>query len=296
LLEVSKAEILEFLGKRGLGYHSDRTNQDPTLLRNWIRLQLLPKLQQRVGANLSERLSRQAELMRDEEQFIADSARRKLQDLSRADGLSRDGLLVEPIAMQRRLLRLWIEKQRGSVHGIDFVHVDELLRLIKQGGPQARLALPGGWELAREYDLLKLIRRSTTVRRECYSYAFTPGSTLGIPQAQCEIRSEFLQPPLARFPADLSEAVFDADGLTGSLCVRNFRRGDFFQPLGMAGHKKIKDLLIDNKVALSWRSKLPLLVQGSEVLWVPGFGRSGIAKVTPGTVAIIHLKLVSLPT
>jgi tRNA(Ile)-lysidine synthase len=296
LLEVSKAEILAYLRERGLGYRIDRTNQETALLRNWIRLELLPKLQKRAGVNLPERLRRQAELLRDEEALLADLARRKLQDISDADGLSRDGLLAEPIAMQRRLLRLWIEKTRGSLRRLNFTHVEELLRLIKQGGPQGRLALPGGWELAREYGRLKLIRRMARLKRECYSYVFTAGMTLRIPQAECEIRGEFLKPPLAQFPADLSEAVFDADCLQGSLSVRNFRRGDYIQPLGMAGHKKIKDLLIDNKVALPVRAKLPFLVRGQEVLWVPGFARSEVAKVTPSTLAIMRLKLVSVPT
>ncbi|HYA29277.1 MAG TPA: tRNA lysidine(34) synthetase TilS [Acidobacteriota bacterium] len=296
LLNLSKAEIVEFLRKRGLAYCIDRTNQDPALLRNWLRLELLPKLQQQVGENLSERLSRQAELMRDEEELLAGLARNKLEEIACADGLRRDGLLAAPMAMQRRLLRLWIEQKRGSLRGLDFVHVDELLRLIKYGAPQGRLALPGGWELVREYDWLKLVRRSARLNPVCYSYPFTAGSTLAIPQADCEIRSEVLKPPLTRLPVDLSEAVFDAACLTGSLCVRNFRRGDYFQPLGMTGHKKIKDLLIDHKVALSLRAKLPFLVQDEEVLWVPGFGRSEIAKVTPGTSAILRLKLVSSAT
>jgi len=97
-------------------------------------------------------------------------------------------------------------------------------------------------------------------------------------------------------PADLSVAVFDAACLTGPLTVRNFRRGDYFQPLGMTGHKKIKDLFIDNKVALSVRAKLPLLVLGQEVIWLPGYGRSAIAQVRADTKAILRLKLVTLGT
>ena len=78
------------------------------------------------------------------------------------------------------------------------------------------------------------------------------------------------------------EAVFDASCLTGHLTVRNFRRGDRFQPLGMAGHKKIKDLFIEKKVPLSIRARCPLLAMGEEILWIPGLwqkrGRSSIGK------------------
>jgi tRNA(Ile)-lysidine synthetase-like protein len=47
------------------------------------------------------------------------------------------------------------------------------------------------------------------------------------------------------FGMDLTEACFDADALPQRLIVRNFRRGDRFEPRGMNGHKKLKDLFID---------------------------------------------------
>lgn len=296
LLQVSKAEILNYLAEKHQAYRLDRTNRDTALLRNWIRLQLLPKIRERVDSRLSERLGQQAELMRDEEKLLAELARCKLAEISTANGLSRDALLAEPIALQRRLLRLWIEAARGNLRGLNFVHIDELLRLIKDGAPQGRLAIPGGWELAREYDVIKLVRRLVRIERECYSYELTVGSTLQIPEAGCELRSEVVKPLRTELPADLSAAVFDSAYLTGPLTVRNFRHGDYFQPLGMTGHKKIKDLFIDNKVALSVRAKLPLLVLGQEVIWVPGYGRSAIARVSADTKSILRLKLVTLGT
>jgi len=296
LLQVSKAEILNYLAEKHQACRLDRTNRDTALQRNWIRLDLLPKIRERVDGRLSERLGQQAELMRDDEKLLAELSRRKLEEISTANGLRRDALLAEPIAMQRRLLRLWIEAARGNLRGLDFVHIDELLRLIKDGAPQGRLAIPGGWELAREYDVLKLVRRLARIERECYSYDFTVGSTLRILEASRELRSEVVKPPLAELPADLSAAVFDSAYLTGPLTVRNFRHGDYFQPLGMTGHKKIKDLFIDNKVALAVRAKLPLLVLGQEILWVPGYGRSAIARVSADTKSILRLKLVTLGT
>ena len=294
LLETSKAEIVNYLTQKNQAYRLDRTNQDKTYLRNWVRLELLPKIRERVDSRLSERLGQQAELLRDEDVLLGELARRKLGEISTADGLGRDALLAEPIALQRRLLRLWIQAARGNLRGLDFVHIDELLRLIKVGPPQGRLAIPGGWELVREYDVLKLLRRLVRIERECYSYVFSVGSTLQIPEAGRELRGEVVKPPLAELPANLSEAVFDAACLTEPLTVRNFRHGDCFKPLGMTGHKKIKDLFIDNKVALSVRAKLPFLLLGQEIIWVPGYGRSSIARVSADTKLILRLKLVTL--
>lgn len=296
LLEVAKAEILEYLTRKGQPYRLDRTNQDTALLRNWVRLELLPSIRRRLDGHLNERLGRQARLIREEDQLLDGLARQKLEGLCAAGGLCRDGLLAEPAAMQRRLLRLWVEKARGNLRGLGFVHLDDLLRLIKDGPPQGRLALPGALELAREYGTLRLVRRTIGVKRSCYSYEFNPGSPLRIPPAGSEIRSEVIKAPLVRYPADFKEAVFDSARLTAPLTVRNFRRGDYFQPLGMNGHKKIKDLFIENKLTLSARANWPLLVLGREVLWIPGYGRSELAKVTRQTERILKLNLVSLGT
>jgi tRNA(Ile)-lysidine synthase len=292
LLDVSKAEILEFLKEKQLPYRVDRSNRDPAFLRNWIRLKLIPQLEDRTDPNLPSRLARQAELIRDEEKLLDEMGRAELDKIQAGRGINRPALLKYPKAIQRRLLRLWIEQVRGHLRGIDFNHVDALLNLVAEGPPQGRFSLPGGWELVKEYETLLLQRNFRTRRRyPCYGYQLQIGAELIIPEAGMTIQSRKVLPPLPRLPANLMEAVFDMAALPAhqGLVARNFRHGDRLQPLGMAGHKKVKDLFIENKIALSVRTSLPLLVLGDEVLWVPGYGRSEIGKITPETKAILHV-------
>ena len=46
-------------------------------------------------------------------------------------------------------------------------------------------------------------------------------------------------------------AFLDAEKVRFPLAVRNVRPGDRFVPLGMKGHKKLKDFFVDLKVPLS---------------------------------------------
>jgi tRNA(Ile)-lysidine synthase len=62
----------------------------------------------------------------------------------------------------------------------------------------------------------------------------------------------------------------------------------------MTGHKKVKDLLIDSKVPLSIRVALPLLTTAQEVLWIPGYARSEVARVTQRSRALVRIKLASM--
>jgi tRNA(Ile)-lysidine synthase len=294
LLEVSKDEVLEYLEAKKVSYRMDRTNLDTALLRNWIRLELMPQLKEKMDQNLPSRLAQQAELIREEEEFLEGLAHAELERIQTAEGVARGGLLKYDKALQRRLLRVWIESTRGHLRGLDFQHVEALLSLIKTGPAQSRLAIPGGWELVKEYEMLRLEKRSRNSKPPCpcYSYELRVGEDLQIREAGLIIRARAISPPLPRLPDNLMEAVLDRALLTADLTLRNFRRGDRFQPLGMTGHKKVKELFIEKKVPLSVRASLPLLALGDEVIWIPGYGRGETAKLTPSTKAILHLKAV----
>jgi tRNA(Ile)-lysidine synthase len=294
LIEISKGEIVQYLEDGKLNYRLDRSNLDSSLLRNWIRLELLPKIQQRVGSSFSARLSRQAQLLRDEDSLLAELARKSYESISNSNGLSRIALLREPEALQRRILRHWIGRTRGHLRGLEFVHIDEFLRLMNEGPPQGRLSIPGGWELVREYDRIKLAKASRSLKRICYSYHFTIGTLLRIPEAGMQFSSQQVDAPVGPMSTDPQETMFDLAELPGPLVVRNFRRGDRFVPFGMSGHKKVKDLFIDRKVPLSVRATLPILATGAEILWIPGYGRSDTATVSAKTKSVLHIKAVSI--
>lgn len=295
LLDVSKAEILQYLQERHLEYRLDRTNQDVALLRNWLRLDLIPKIQKRFDARVPARLAQQAEIFRDEDAVLDGLARSSCKAMLEGGCLNRPALLNTAKAVQRRVLRLWIEQTRGHLRGLEFIHIGDMLRLIEQGPSQGRVSVPGGWEIIREYETLKLEKRTRSRRRVCYDYPLEHGMILQIPEAGLELHSDRSSPPPNQLPADLMEAVFDLDYLSGALSVRNFRRADRFQPLGMAGHKKIKDLFIEKRLPLSIRVSWPLLVLGQEVLWIPGYGRSATACVSTKTTAVLHLKARLIP-
>lgn len=292
-LEVSKAEILEYLKDRGLEFRVDATNRDSMLLRNWFRLELLPSIQQRLDARAPARLAQQAEIFRDEDALLDRLARDCFAAMRAGGSIDRLALLARPRALQRRILRLWIEQTRGHLRALEFIHIEDGLRLIAGEAPQGRVAIPGGWELAREYDRLKIEKQVRSRRSVCYDYPLKIGTILPIVEAGLELYSERIV-ATDQWPKNLMEAVFDWNHVNGALAVRNFRRGDRFQPLGMKGRKKIKDLFIEKRVPLSMRACWPLLTADDEVLWIPGYGRSATAPLSKSTTAVLRLEARSV--
>ena len=292
LLDASRKQVTEFLDQRKLNYRTDSSNADLFYLRNWIRLTLMPQVSQKFGAELPARLCAQAEVLHDEEAYLGDLTRQQFEKVSDGKDLNRGAFLNINKALQRRLIRLWIERRRGHLRAIDCDHVEAALSLIAAGPPQGRLAFPGGWQLSREYETITFERDRPSFKSRCYSYEFRAGMTLNIVEAGVTIDSELLDLAPGKLPDTFMEAAFDAALLKGNLLVRNFRSGDRFRPLGMSGHKKVKDLYIANKLPLHKRAVLPLLVMDGEILWVPGYGRSDFAKIGSATRISLYLRAI----
>jgi tRNA(Ile)-lysidine synthase len=292
LIESSRKEILSYLMEHGLLYQSDRTNFDPGLLRNWVRLVLLPQLEEKAGPRLAEGLARVAEILRDEEEILDRTSRERLQRVLSGEKLLCALLLEEEKAMQRRLIRLWLEAHLGDLRGIGFHHVEDVLRFIAKGRPQGVFSLPKGWRFVKQYGSLRLERKKTKRKTVSYSYVLPLHGELIISEAGMKIRATRGPVSFTARPQNDLEAIFDLARLPETLTVRNFHPGDRFQPLGMRGHKKVKDLFIERKVPLSLRRTLPLLLAGGEILWIPCCGRSDVAKVRAETTEVLKVSLV----
>ena len=293
MIETSRQEVIGYLTAQGFSYRTDRTNLDRTRLRNWIRLELLPQLRARLDPRLDARLAQAADLLREEEEVLNLLTEERLEQAARAGDLLRDAVLRESKAVQRRLIRLWLERTAGNLKGIGFYHVEKILRFIADGPSQGRLSIPGGWDFVKEYAVLRLEKKRYKPERLSYSYPLPHQGELVIPEAGVKLKSSChpCTPP-AR-PRNNLEAVFDLALLPEFLEVRNFRPGDRFRPLGMGGRKKVKELFIEKRVPLSARSAYPLVLAGEEILWIPGYGRSAVAAVSPGTRALLRVELVS---
>jgi tRNA(Ile)-lysidine synthase len=89
-------------------------------------------------------------------------------------------------------------------------------------------------------------------------------------------------------------AFFDRDRLADPLLLRDVQPGDRFVPLGMKGHKKLKDFFIDLKLPLEARRRVPLLISRNEIVWVCGLRMDDRFKVTSETRNILRVEFMGL--
>lgn len=302
LLGVTRRQVLEYLAFRGVSYRSDSSNGTPRYRRNRIRREVLPALRS-LNPGIVEVLARGADILAADVAVLDGIERERWRAVAKDASpglvvLDGDRLAAEPLGLQRRLIRRALAVVRQGPEGLTFRHVSDILERVLAGTHGAGLNLPGGLRVERHGA--RIVMADGRSRGEDVPLAkLTAGMPLSVPG---EVRighggSRLLAVegwgPRAGFPGNRAEFVVDRDRFDGPLSVRNWRKGDWFCPLGMGGHrKKLQDFFVDRKVGRTMRSGIPLVVAPSGIVWVAGYRGDERFAAGPATAHPVTLSVV----
>lgn len=196
--------------------------------------------------------------------------------------------LGEPVAVQRRLVRA-IAEHAGIP--LDFKNVDEIVRFAAESGLSGKeLVLPLGWKLLREPSQLLFLTPDLRAQPPSPDYEYVlplPGRVV-VPELGSTLEAQMITP--ASQSSDELDPLLDAESLTGSLIVRNWRPGDRFWPAHTKSPKKIKELLNELHPPHTARSTWPVLVSADQIVWVRGLPVSSRHRAKPGQTAILLME------
>lgn len=86
-------------------------------------------------------------------------------------------------------------------------------------------------------------------------------------------------------------ACLDMDEIEFPLLIRKWKQGDYFQPLGMNGFKKISDFFIDQKIPIYEKENTWLLCSGKKIVWIMGHRIDNRFKITGETKNVLKLEI-----
>lgn len=297
LIESSKQEILQFLHEEKISYRVDQSNLEVNTDRNFIRNSLFPLIADRF-ASFHKPLLRTMEMVRQEEELLSELASELYSGAVRANSkqLILDAKVLRaarPILGARAIVRA-LYALSGPEQRWTQVHVDTVMKVIQGDNPSARVNLPGGIVLFREYDRIRLLMDRPEAAPSCRAVVVTGPSEIEIPSVGMILRFRILEPSKEdRFVSAPSHvAYFDADAVGFPFELRPARPGERFRPWGSSGTRKVKKILIDHKVPVRLRRKLPLLIKEGEILWIPGIRRGRGAAVGPSTRRVLEVSIV----
>jgi len=154
-LSVWRREILAYLKAEGLSFRTDATNDDTRFVRNRIRQELLPLLEQAYNPNVKGALAQLAEQSRTDYAFLEAAADRQWKRVAKSTSpsavtISIDAFLRQPQPIQRLLVRKAVQSVRGDLGRFEFRHWLEAERLFQERPVGTRLDLPGGVRFIRD--------------------------------------------------------------------------------------------------------------------------------------------------
>ncbi|MBV8546943.1 MAG: tRNA lysidine(34) synthetase TilS [Acidobacteria bacterium] len=271
LLNVTRIEIEEFLKQRKITPRFDRSNADPRFLRNRIRA-TLREFDPGIIDNLAA---------------VADHARQQWPWLERAIDASEEVVTTDD------------ETRFRSMPDDPWIRQALLLRHIRRLDPEARDVSASDLErlavasertsVTKSLELLKdgdeIILRRRKKETLPFEFEIDAGSEVYIPEIETTIRID-----RANYESG-NQRIQLPKGSKPHFTVRNRRDGDRFRPLGMAHDKKLKDLLIDRKIAATSRDRIPLLLWNDTIVWVAGVEVSELFKVTGETADLYEVAI-----
>lgn len=288
LLATTKYEILHWLNENGIPYCIDDTNSDDSILRNKVRMQLVPYLEEEWNPNIESALTRMASILKDDLAFIDASTENLKNEIYIQNVIHRKSFLEAPIALQRRLLYS-VLKDDFSKQDVSFELIERIRNLFYKN--VSKKVNFSDLEFISEYEGVKVKYKGHDENTEEVNIPFIPEQTYYFDKFF--IRSEIIDKKSYCPSLSKNRIAMDIEVLKNNLRLRTRWHGDRFSPEKFDGTKKLKAYFIDEKIPKKERDQQLLLAHEEDILWVIGKRRSSRFPITAESEKVLIVEKVN---
>ena len=296
-LSIYRSEIEEYVNAYSISYVEDSSNSKIIYERNYVRKELMP-LMKKLNPAFKEKIFLLLHDMAGINSFFEERAVRFTESHLKTE--AQDACLeikalneLDPETRFRVIANTLEQLKPG------FIALREHHRLVDKilsgSRPNLAVTLPHGIKVKRTYDrLIFTNKQAKPVIKDIFPVKSGENRlepfTLILDIKLLEIDGNPLFAKNGQegaFALDRNTAFFDADKI-GGLCVRTFREGDRFFPLGMNNYVKLKDFFISGKIPKEQRRQIPLLISNDDIIWIIGYRIDERYKVTEQTKKVMQ--------
>lgn len=293
LIEVERAEIERYLRENSLSYIVDPSNESLKYMRNRIRYELMP-IVKKISPQAIKIISKTAEILREENDYINIAVTKTLMRLMSRKSETTVELFCNPmevlnIVILRRALRAAIDTVR-DLRGINFEHIEQIIKLIKNGKPGDRIYLPRGIRAIKGYSTLTITAEPP---KKLSYYEISEPKTIFLKEANLIL--SFRQIPraeLQNFGDGKTTFYVDKDKIRFPLIIRGRKPGDYFYPFGFGRKKKLQDFFVDEKVPREERDAVPIVESNGEIVCIAGYRLDDRFKIDDNTKECLEIKVI----
>ena len=286
---LQKKDLVQYCEQHSLQYFTDATNLEPGCLRNQIRLEVLPQLKA-YNPQITESLLRLQESCGADADYLEQYTETLWHQYGSREAeqavFPADVLREQHIAMQRRILRCIYRQVRGSEQNLSFGQTEQMRQIAMTNDGSQELHLADGLLFVREYNRLCVTKKLE--KTSDYQYLWNTEQELFVPESECVFKAEL---DLTSETAGAEVLDVDYSRISLPLTIRNRKPCDVLKmPFG---RKKLKDFFIDKKIPASRRDRIPVVLSGSEIIWIPGYYKADCVRISDETEQICRLSCKS---
>jgi tRNA(Ile)-lysidine synthase len=281
LLGLTRGDVRRYAERSGVPFCEDPTNRDRRLLRNRLRLEAWPLLEEispRLESHLAQLAERCGEDDRALEELAAMASGSALRTTAQGEvALDVAALREVPPAVARRILRRACRRAEPRAQPTA-VHIGRLLAMVRSGrAAEAHVTGDLSAKLWRG-DLVLAPRRRTPSAHAPFRYEILGEGLWPCPEAGLSLRIEAFAAGSDPAIPERRGLLLAPEALTFPLELRSRRPGDRFRPHRGLGTRKLKRFLIDEGIPREKRDQVPLLCSAGEILWVVGLRAAEAAR------------------
>ena len=267
LITKTKDELLNYVKTNNIPYAVDKTNFSEEYTRNRYRLNILPILK-KENKSVHLKFLKFSETLKLYDDHINKEVNEKLNKIYQNNILNLNLFENEDELIKRKILyKILNDLYYKNISLITDNHVELILNIIESPRPNLKINLPNKVLVIKNYQNLYFTKNT-----EIKPYSFTFENKVILPNDKILIKEE---------TDDTSNYTIrlNSKELSMPLIVRTRQNGDKMEIKNLNGHKKIKDIFIDEKISESDRNNWPILTdQNNQIIWLPGLKKSKFDK------------------
>ncbi len=272
LLKFSREEILKYAEENNLKWREDSSNQKTDYLRNTLRLEVLPQFK-KVNDSVLKNFQKTQQNLKASQNLIEDYLA-LVYNLVVTEATDSYKINIQKIKDLPHTEALLYE----LLNSFGFTEWDDVSQLLD--------AQTGKKVFSKTHQLLKnrdeLIL--TEISKENFSEEFSVPKEGVVFPINLKIES-------AEYIGETEKNLIyvASEKLNFPLKLRKWERGDSFHPFGMKGKKKLSKFFKDEKIPLTEKEKIWLLLSDEKIVWVIGHRMDDRFKVTKDSKKILKI-------
>ena len=251
--------------ENNITYKEDITNYDTKYTRNFVRQEIIPKMEE-LNPKLIEVFNQMSALLQQDDEYIFKNIdwEELVEEKAYGFDISYDAARLDS-SIYNRVIYACLEKMLGR--NIEKRMLDDVFGLFKLENGKSKHIKNQIWAYRTRVGV-SIVRQQEKIMD---TFKLNPLGVTDTPFGRFEISWVSAMENL-----DLNSAYFEGEG---ELNVRTRENGDKIIPFGQHSLKKVKDVMNDLHIPIFIRDGIPIVLFDEEILYIPGVKRGNVATI-----------------